>query len=239
MRHIFPIVPEFKQSGFYIAPGFTYMYPGSNHKDSINNDQQIPYETNPEGSLRFMLQLGYFRTFKEPFFWDFLEAGLSYKILRGEEEYHGDFSGFHESFDDKSTFEDQFAGVFFRATKVSQFSNYLFVTNSIGINGDYLINENRKINGNFHNTENIGPESPIIQAHYQLGFGIKASKRILVIPTIETPILNILPFDNGKSTLEYFHSRYRPILFTIKIMFLRPDPLNCNAPTFEGPQPKM
>ena len=236
VRYIFPVVPEFKQGGFFIAPGLTYMAPGSS-EDNLTSTDGSKFDVEPKGDLRFMLQAGYFHSFKEPYFWDFIEAGLSYKILMGQEEYLGGF-GEENAIDRKnSVYEDSYAGAFLRITKLTQFTDNFFITNSIGINGDYLFNESRDPNYRF--TENIGPEKQIVQAHYQIGFGIRASKRVLVIPTFETPILNLLPFENFKSTLPYYNSRYRPILITIKIMLLRPDPLNCNAPIYEGKQPAL
>ena len=49
---------------------------------------------------------------------------------------------------------------------------------------------------------------------------MKAEKGTFIIPSIEVPILNIQPFEDFKSTLPYFGSRYRPIIFSIKFMFL-------------------
>lgn len=241
IKYIFPVVPEFKQSGFFVAPGFTYMAPGSNNEHKFRfqpEGEEYTFESRPKGSLRYMLQAGYYRTFQEERFFDFLEAGLSFKILKGTEEYGVIDHDYSVPPEEYSAFEDQFAGLFFRATKVMQLSDYTFFTASLGINGDYLVNENRDTNHIFAPDPEM-PEEILAQAHLQVGFGIKVSDKILVIPTLETPILNLWPFDEGKSTLPYFNSRYRPILLTFKIMFLRPDPLNCNAPMFEGPQPSL
>lgn len=237
VRYIFPVVPEFKQGGFFISPGLTYMAPGSSENNLTTSDGFHQFDVRPKGDLRFMLQAGYFHSFKEPYFWDFIEAGLSYKILMGQEEYLGNIDDVNSINSRNSVYEDSYVGAFLRITKITQFSDNFFITNSIGLNGDYLFNESRDPNYRF--TENIGPDKQILQAHYQLGFGFRASKRVLVIPTLETPILNLLPFEDFKSTLPYYNSRYRPILITIKVMLLRPDPLNCNAPIYEGKQPTL
>lgn len=222
-----------------MAPGFTYMAPGKNQEHSILlEEEEFKFESRPKGSLRYMLQAGYYHTFKEERFFDFVEGGLSFKILRGTEEYSYLNRDVPVDPEEYSKFEDQYAGLFVRATKVFQFSDHTFFTASLGLNGEYLFNQNRDTN-HFFATDPVMPDEKMVQAHLQIGFGIKVTDQILVIPSLETPILNILPFEDGKSTLPYFNSRYRPILLTFKIMFLRPDPLNCNAPMFEGPQPSL
>lgn len=239
IRYIFPIVPEFKQGGFFVAPGFTYMAPGENQNHNIfQEEEEIKYESRPKGNLRYMLQAGYYHTFREEHFFDFLEGGLSFKILRGIEEYSYLNRDITIDPDEYSEFEDQYAGLFVRATKVFQFSDYTFFTASLGLNGEYLFDDTRDTN-HFFVPDPEMPDEKMLQAHLQIGFGIKVTDQILLIPTLETPILNILPFEDGKSTLPYFNSRYRPILLTFKVLFLRPDPLNCNAPIFEGPQPPL
>ena len=64
------------------------------------------------------------------------------------------------------------------------------------------------------------PGTFLAQLHYRFGFGFKVRSGLFIVPSIETPILTVVPFDDGKSTLQYFSSRYRPLLISIRIMLL-------------------
>jgi len=74
--------------------------------------------------------------------------------------------------------------------------------------------------------EGVAGNIPVINAnnlqgqlHAKVGFGFKPESGVMIIPSIETPILNIQPFEDGKSTLPYFNSRYRPIIISVRFLF--------------------
>ena len=57
---------------------------------------------------------------------------------------------------------------------------------------------------------------------------MKFQNRLFIIPSLETPIINFLKWENGKSTYGIFNSRYRPILLKIRILWLkRPSKFDC------------
>ena len=54
-----------------------------------------------------------------------------------------------------------------------------------------------------------------------MGYGIKISKTLFVIPTVETPLINVKKWEDGKSTYGIFDSRYRPFLFKLRFIWLK------------------
>ena len=58
--------------------------------------------------------------------------------------------------------------------------------------------------------------------HLKLGYGMKFQNRLFIIPTLESPILNLKQWES-KSTYGIMNSRYRPLL-QVRILWLkRPD----------------
>ncbi|HMC97115.1 MAG TPA: hypothetical protein VKG92_05665, partial [Flavobacteriales bacterium] len=45
--------------------------------------------------------------------------------------------------------------------------------------------------------------------------------RMFMIPALETPVFSIVPEDQGLGQLQWFSSAYRPIILSVRFMFLR------------------
>ncbi|MEM9024959.1 MAG: hypothetical protein AAGB22_14535, partial [Bacteroidota bacterium] len=96
-----------------------------------------------------------------------------------------------------------------------------FLQNTVGVNVDYGLARSTNTGAAAAGADQEFPPSVVAQLHYRIGFGFKVNDRMMVIPGIETPILNVNPLE-AKSTLEYFSSRYRPLIFYLRFMFFRP-----------------
>jgi hypothetical protein len=80
------------------------------------------------------------------------------------------------------------------------------------------------------------PPTFLAQLHYKLGFGWKPEAGIYIMPMIETPILTAFPWDDGKSTLEYFTGRSRPFIITLRIQWLDKEAdRSCEGQPGKGP----
>jgi hypothetical protein len=73
----------------------------------------------------------------------------------------------------------------------------------------------------------------IFALHYKLGFGYKVNQKLFIIPAVETPILNFIPFEKGRSTINVFNLHYRPLIFTVRIAWLRKPKANA-CPVIDG-----
>jgi len=57
--------------------------------------------------------------------------------------------------------------------------------------------------------------------HLKVGYGFKVKKTLFVIPTMESPFLTLKKWEQGKSTYGIFNSRYRPLIFKVRFIWLK------------------
>lgn len=120
----------------------------------------------------------------------------------------------------KNPFKTHNAVAAFNFNNVYQFADRTFLQNSLGINVDYGFG-------------GVGlPSNPLAQIHYKLGLGFKFGKRVFIIPSVETPILNAWQFDNFSSIIKYAGLRNRSLIFAVRIAWLQKQPAgySCGKP---------
>lgn len=59
----------------------------------------------------------------------------------------------------------------------------------------------------------------LAQLHYEVGFRIRAYRMIHVTPMIQIPVLSAYQWAGGRSSIQWFSSRYQPIIFKVKVYF--------------------
>jgi hypothetical protein len=83
----------------------------------------------------------------------------------------------------------------------------------------------------------FGPQtfSPAFRAqlHYDLGFGIRLKKGRYLIPGAQLPVLGIQEWNSGSAKLQWFSSKYYPVMFHLKYIHLFPAKKSKHA-CFEG-----
>lgn len=236
---VFPLDRELRNGGFMVAPGLTYTFAPKTSGTLIENDTlKTTYEANAKGKIGGFIHAGWFHSFENPSLIHFIDFGISYKLFRGEtEETQSTLKNGTAQPDLMNTysFSDHNLGIYFNATHSTHLSQNTFLSNSIGFNGDYILTEDREYSGDQPSLNPTTPDELTVQLHYKIGIGFRAFKKLLIVPSLETPILSIQPFENGKSTLSYFNNNYRPLLLSVQFYFLRDDPVNCSSPTYNGP----
>ena len=213
--------PGMKRSGWHFSPGITYMIPSKGKTEVQSEVDGISQEITSGGRIGLYAEVGRHHLFDKFYFLNHLDYGIAYKKLTGKQESQLICETCDVGEPVKSVFKDNFASAYLNFSNIWQISDYTFIQNGIGFNGDYRFLLNNNISPD--NQPEIIPNSPKpfqVQLHYKFSFGIKAEKGTFIIPSIEVPILNIVPWDNGRSTLRYFDSGYRPIILTVKFMFL-------------------
>lgn len=234
LKEIFPTDGKFKRGGFYIAPGATYSLPPfEDEEESLfdANDTSYMVALSGTGGLGFYLEAGWFHIMRDPVILDYIDFGLAYKQLRGAESFTssllandvllGEFEGDGE-------FNNSYLTAHFNANKLFQTSDWNFIQVSLGANIDYQISES--IEGGVHpvNTEQSFPPSLLGQTHLKLGYGFKVNERFMVIPMLETPVFSIEPTDQGFGQLQWFNTLYRPVIFSVRFLWLRyPNGFDC------------
>jgi hypothetical protein len=219
----------FQNKGWFVAPGFTYMLP------EMRNEQRTEYFTSSDnrdtlytgdfkraGRIGLYLEAGRHHFIRNRYVLDHIDYGIHFKMLRGKESFAGE-SHYGQAalvpVNNQSTYSESFAGAFVNFSNILQLNNTHWIQNSLGLNLDYRVISKRNTEIDFGATS-LFPETFLTQIHYRLGFGWKPEPGIFIMPMIETPLLTAYPWDDGKSTLQYFVGRNRPLIFTLRIQWL-------------------
>jgi kynurenine 3-monooxygenase len=240
-KDIFPLSREYKNGFFYLAPSLTYTIPTA--ADFFEGEARflVPTEglANREGShtgkFGYGLELGWYHSFEQRYFFNWLEAGVAYRMFAGEADLEtGDPTNALAATTSAQTSFNSHQGVaVLRAIRADQLGKFTFLTTGLGINGNYVFSESFDRDPDYAPFAEPVQDDIFGQVHFQLGVGFRMAEKLLLIPSVEVPVVNVYP-DFRSPTLTYFNGEYLPLIFSLRFMFLRNDPLNCNAPVYEG-----
>lgn len=234
-NEILPSEPKFKMNGWLFAPGGTYMLARTiGRTETLLTDSTTTTEGKfaPLGKPALYAEVGRYKMMKYSGLIKYIDYGLSYRGQRGR--HKSTISTIFTETDSilteqevVSTFGYHYIEAFFNANHVWRISKYNFIQNSLGINAGYAFLNNSNNTAVPLVTSAI-PGRIQAQLHYKIGFGIKMRGNWLLIPSIETPILNAYAWDNGRSSVEFINSRYRPVVVSLRFFFSRPaNTLDC------------
>ena len=212
-------------AGWYVGPGISYMYPYLKETNEISNGDTIYRDmVKPKGKIGAYLEAGYFRYFKKRFLiFDYWDAGLSYKWLRSGEVSEQTLTISETEFmlsegEMKHSFHNLAAN--FNLSHRYDMKSGDFWVNTFGLNFDYTLASSSKGSLFPGSLTQTGANPYYFQLHYKMGYGIEWNDRLWIVPSLETPLLNILPFQSGSSTTDYLVTRGRPFLLSIRLMFV-------------------
>ena len=189
---------SYKMKHFYMSPGLTFMLPNLQNKE---NDT-----INAFGRIAFNLEAGIYRIFKDGGnVFNYMDYGIGYKKLSGAEKNP-----------EKNIFKHHYLSFNYNLNNIYQLTNTKFIESSIGANLDWKLTEKQKENIKPNNTKSL-----LFSFHLKVGYGMKFQNRLFIIPSIETPIINLLEWEGGKSNYGIFNSRYRPLIIRVKILWLK------------------
>jgi len=225
---IFPKSLKYKSTGWYAGPGVTYMYAGLSPKRIKVVDNQVDtfwtVDLEPAGKVGQSFEIGRYMVLEYSKWFKYMDYGLAYASRRGKEKWEENILAAPSSetvtlFSDETSWSTHSISGRFTLNNISEYRGKYFLQNSIGVNLDYnvLVWDDRFRVPSIGNT--LTPKGKLnFQLHYKVGFGIKVKKRTLIIPTLETPIFNLLPFNTWLGDVGYFNSRYRTLIFGVRIL---------------------
>lgn len=224
---LIPREGKVRRGGFYFGPGLTYTLPRFNNDEvSVQQRPDTSYSVtyDPEGRLGFYFEAGYFYATRDPIILDYWDVGIAYKNLRGSESLESTIilQDTGATALAEGSFAERYVSLHLNANKFFQVADYQFIQLSLGANVDQRIGSSYEHSGDplLHGHE--FPPDLIGQVHVKLGYGFKVTGSMLIIPTLETPVFSIVPEDDGFGQLQWFSSTYRPIILTVRFLFLRP-----------------
>ena len=158
----------------------------------------------------------------------YIDYGLAYKQFRASQSYDliRENMGLIDTSAYSQSFRSHSIAVDFNANNVLAINKNIFLQNTVGANIDYafLQSLNSEDVSGLSETYQDEPTSLRAQIHYKFGVGIRISKMWYAIPSLEIPLLNAWKWEGGRSTFGAFHSRYRPVIFSVRFTWLtKPD----------------
>ncbi len=230
---------KYARAGWLAEPGATWAL-GFKHDETAldeNGGMRLHGTFKPGHRLGVYLGGGRYRIFPSgPV--TYLDYGLAWKQLKAAENFNGrytdDAGNTASEITGKGIFRENFALAHFNLNHVLTVGRFNFMQNTLGLNFDYRFMQRNEYEGGAPGIDMIAaPGAMRLNLHYKLGWGFRASKWLLVIPAVETPILNILPFEAFRSDYRYFNTRYRPLIFSVRFLFLR-DAYTLDCPPVYG-----
>jgi len=201
---------QYRMQNFFLSPGLTFMLPNA-----------LENEFSKRGRLGLIFEGGAYHIFERGGnIFNYMDYGAGYKRLSGSE---------FNDVNNKSIFKQNYISSFFNINNIWQLSSKKFLQSSIGANLDYKFFEKDTPLPN--NTDKLN-----FSFHFKLGYGIKFSKTLFIIPTIETPIFNLKKWENGKSNFGIFNSRYRPIILKVRFIWLKKLGKSDCPPVYTNPE---
>ena len=223
---IIPLEGSAKRIGWFVEPGITYTLPRFKDKEEEvlrSADTLYTATYDPGGKVGLYLGAGLTWFTRDPVILDYFDVGLAYKNLRGKEALAGNLirGDSISTTTDEGGFAEEFVTLSANANKSIQTGNYQFVQLSLGANADYRFGSSYEHTGDPVLNDHAFPPDLIAQLHFKLGYGFKLRSKLIMIPAIETPIFTVVPQDQGFGKLQWFSSEYRPLILSVRFLFLR------------------
>lgn len=239
---IFPSFGNYERKGWIISPMVTQtLGPIKDQKQRLflNGDSIYDIDYNAKGKTAFGIEVGRFYAVDQSWLISFIDFTVGVKMLRGAEKFTSTLDDPDRTspytLSGEGIFSHTYATASFNLNNAQKLSKKVFLKNTLGVNGDYRISENRQYITRGLPVQRADPSQFVFQAHYSIGVGVQLSQNIMVIPSVETPIITFYEYDDLKSTIAVFNSRYRPFLF--KLTFMRLDKkANRKCPTRSKPR---
>ncbi len=223
---IIPLDGQAKRIGWFVGPGITWTHTRfKNEEEEVFRSGDTVYNAtyDPAGRIGLYLEGGLSWYTRDPVVVDYLDLGVAYKNLRGAESctgvlLRGDSS---TALEGEGDFAERLLTVSFNANKFIPTRPYQFVQLSLGANMDYRLSSAYAHTGDPLLNGHVFPPDLVTQVHFKVGYGFKLTGHLILIPTLETPVFSFVPEDEGLGQLQWFSSRYRPIILSVRFLFLR------------------
>lgn len=225
-KDIIPLEGQAKRIGWFIGPGLTYTLAPfrEDEREMFRNADTLYRATyDARGRLGLYLEGGLTWYTRDPLVVDYFDVGLAYKNLRGAEAFDGVLQRGDSlaPLAGEGSFAERMLTFSANANKFIPTRSYQFVQLSLGANVDYRLGQGLEHTGDPRLNDHGFPPDLWAQAHFKVGYGFKLTGHTILIPAIETPIFSFSPTDINFGRLQWFSSTYRPLILSVRFLFLR------------------
>lgn len=230
--HPFPNDGSMAMWGWHLAPGLTWTHTPLGTQETTFSDSYT-VDKKDKSKLGFYFEGGLFHMFPKGAWLTYMDYSVAWKWLKGAEEFeqvNGGITG-------EGSFSNHFLLGNFNLNKVTPIREDIFIQNSLGLNFDWRFINNYEQSGFIE--ASADPGNLVGQLHYKFGVGFRINDNLMIIPSIETPILNGFKWDDFKSTLPYFNSRYRPLILSVRFLIFHQGSGTSCPPVYANPDDAM
>lgn len=233
-KDAFPQTPRFEKTGLYFGLGANHPFHVASIKKAEGTkigDSTFITNSSPSGQLGVFAEFGRYHMIENLYFFRYWNYGINYRWIHGKEGFENQITtptGNVPLLAGENSFSDHFLNAHVEISGVNKLSDKTFLQHTIGGQAGYGILSKRNYATNLPGLEQKTQNRLHSYIYYRLGWGARVSKKLIIIPSIEVPILNAYTFNSGRYDMPYFNSHYWPITFSVRFLLCRPYRLkNC------------
>lgn len=227
-KDAFPQTPRFEKTGWYFGLGVNYPLNVASIKEaegSVIGDTTFVTTSNPSGQLGAFAEFGRYHLIENLYFFRYWNYGIDYRWIHGTEGFENQLKTPTNSLPlatGENSFSDHYLNAHIEISGVNKLSDKTFLQHTLGGQAGYSIISNRNYSTNLPGLDQKTQNRLHSYLYYRLGFGARVSKKLIMIPSIEVPLLNTYTFNTGRYDMPYFNSHYWPITVSIRFFLCRP-----------------
>ena len=233
-KDAFPQTPRFEKTGWYFGLGANYPLNVVSVKEAEGTkigDSTFVTTSNPSAQLGAFAEFGRYHMIENLYFFRYWNYGINYRWIHGKEGFDNQITtpnGSVPLLTGENSFSDHFLNAHIEINGVNKLSDNTFLQHTLGGQAGYGVLSNRSYSINLLGLEEKTQNRLHSYLYYRIGFGGRVSKKLIVIPSVEFPLLNAFTFNSGRYDMPYFNSQYWPITFSVRFFLCRPYRLkNC------------
>lgn len=227
-KDAFPQTPRFEKTGWYFGPGVNYPLNVASIKEAEGTkigDSTFVTNSNPSGQLGLFAEFGRYHLIENLYFFRYWNYGVNYRWVHGKEGFENTLkapTGDTPLGTGENAFSDHFLNAHIEISGVNKLSDKTFLQHTLGGQVGYALLAKRTYATNLPGLEQKTQNRLHSYLYYRLGWGARVSKKLIVVPSVEVPLLNAYTFNTGRYDMPYFNSHYWPITFSIRFFLCRP-----------------
>lgn len=222
-KDMFPEKRQYKQGFWYFGPGITYSLPSFTKKETFlgnSGGAEVYSKHKSSGIPGLYAEFGRYQMINNSYWFRYFNYGVNWRWIQGKEQFNnemrvGDVAT--PAGGGTSKFSDHFANAHIEIHNVIYINDYNFFDNGIGVNAGYAVISQRNGTNTLAGSTQSFAEPFTAYFYYKFGYGMKVSKKLIITPSLEIPLLTLNGF-TGRWDLPYFNSHFWPLTISLRFM---------------------
>lgn len=225
--------PGYPNSGWLVGLGATYNLNNTNEDNVLlkeTSDSLFFGDIKSSSFLGLYGEVGRFHFFRNAKIINIIDYGLAFKQLKhyqdldayllSPQDVQADTLFFR---DEDARYNDNNITAQFNLNRIFQLGNYSFIMPGFGVHGDFRFGGKQSFELDRNVAAYTFPDKNFkVAVHAKLAYGFKLTRETFLVPSIEIQLWDLTNTDSIGIGRTYFHSKYNPIVFSLKYYIHRP-----------------